>query len=1132
MRKLFLVLGMFLLAGLLGVVTASASVLTIAGLSANGKTYDGNNSATVNFGGAMLNGVDPGDAGNVTLVTNGYTATFNDKNAGNGKTVSVAGLTLAGSAASSYTLTQPTLSANITARPLVIIATGVNKTYDATTNASVTLTDTKVVGDNVADFYDTAGFADKNVGTNKPVVAYDLFITGTDSGNYTVSNTTAAATANISTKVLRVAATGQNKPYDGTVTATVTLSDNHLAGDSVTDGYTVATFADQYVGDGKTINVSGIAISGPDAGNYTLNSTTAHTQANVTPRPLTITATGQNRAYDGTTNATVTLTNNQLAGDVITVSFGAAGFSDKNVGTNKTVSVYDLVITGPDSDSYAPASPVVTTTANITSRTLTVVASGVNKVYDGTNNATVTLTDNRLAGDTLTNVYASASFGNKNVGNGKTVTVTGITLTGPDAGNYALGNTTATTPANITVRTLTVTAAGVNRAYDGTTNASVTLSDDRVALDALTATYASASFSDKNGGTGKPVSVTGIQITGTDAANYSLASTTASATANITGRTLTVSATGQNKIYDGTTNATVTLTDNRLTGDNLTNTYTSASFGNKNVGNGKTVTVTGIALAGPDAGNYALGNTAATTPANITVRSLTVTAAGVSKAYDGTTNASVTLTDDRVPLDVLTATYASASFSDKNAGTGKPVSVAGIQITGTDAANYSLASTTGSATANITGRTLNVAATGQDKVYDGTNNATVTLSDNRLAGDTITVGYGAASFSDKRVGSGKTITVTGITVTGANAANYTLGGTNTSTTAAITARPLVVTATGVNKVYDGTTTATVTLGDNRVANDVLTESYGSASFSSSAVGTGKTVNVADIFISGTDAGNYSLSNTTASATANITAGSTVASLTSSGNPAGFRDLIAFTETLPADATGTVTYFTNGVTFNSGSLAGGVYTSGSISNLVRGTNVITAVYSGDGNYAGITNSLAQVVTNHPPLTGFFSFSATNGVSLKVKISDLLGAVVDPDNDPVTLTSVSVSTNGMVSPTNSTYILFRNTNLVTDSFSYVVSDDHGGSATGQVSVACVLAPFTGQNTTLVPTGGTNLLTCHGIPGYTYIVQRSVNLLTWVDISTNAANGSGAISVADAFKDLGGPPNSAFYRLRWKP
>jgi hypothetical protein len=89
----------------------------------------------------------------------------------------------------------------------------------------------------------------------------------------------------------------------------------------------------------------------------------------------------------------------------------------------------------------------------------------------------------------------------------------------------------------------------------------VTLSDNRVAGDTLSRSYTSASFADKNVGTAKTVSVSGISISGADAANYA-ANTTASTTADITGKALVVSATGVNKVYDGSTNATVTLSDN------------------------------------------------------------------------------------------------------------------------------------------------------------------------------------------------------------------------------------------------------------------------------------------------------------------------------------------------------------------------------------------------------------------------------------------------------------------------------------------------------------------------------------------------------------------------------------------
>ena len=99
------------------------------------------------------------------------------------------------------------------------------------------------------------------------------------------------------------------------------------------------------------------------------------------------------------------------------------------------------------------------------------------------------------------------------------------------------------------------------------------------------------------------MTVSGIAISGTDAANYT-ANTTATATADITARTLTVSATGVSKVYDGSINATATLSDNRVSGDSLSTSYTSASFADKSVGTAKTVSVSGIAISGTDATTY------------------------------------------------------------------------------------------------------------------------------------------------------------------------------------------------------------------------------------------------------------------------------------------------------------------------------------------------------------------------------------------------------------------------------------------------------------------------------------------------------------------------------------------------
>src|SRR5439155_731910 len=295
-----------------------------------------------------------------------------------------------------------------------------------------------------------------------------------------------------------------------------------------------------------------------------------------------------------------------------------------------------------------------------------------------------------------------------------------------------------------------------------------------------------------NIGTAKSISVVGISVTGIDAANYS-ANTSASAMADITARSLTVSATGADKVYDGTTSATVTLSDNRVAGDTLTTSYTGATFASKNAGAARSISVSGIAVSGVDSGNYTFNNTASTT-ANITARSLSVTATGVNKVYDGTTSATVTLADNRAAGDSLATSYASASFADPYIGTAKSVLVSGIALSGADAANYSAANTTASASANITAASLTPLVSANNKVYDGTTAATIaTRSLNGVPGsDNISLSGGTASFATKTVGASKTVSVSGLGLSGTDAGNYQLASTSATTTADITARSLMV----------------------------------------------------------------------------------------------------------------------------------------------------------------------------------------------------------------------------------------------------------------------------------------------------------------------------------------------------
>jgi len=218
----------------------------------------------------------------------------------------------------------------------------------------------------------------------------------------------------------------------------------------------------------------------------------------------------------------------------------------------------------------------------------------------------------------------TAAFADKNAGTGKTVTATGLALTGTDAGNYTV-NSTATTTADITALALTGSVTAANKVYDATTNAAITSRSLTGVLGGDTVGYVggTATFADKNAANGKTVTATGLSLTGADAGNYSV-NTTATTTADITPLAITGDVTAANKVYDATTNATIT---NRsltgvLGGDGVTYVGGTAAFADRNAGSAKTVTATGLALAGTDAGNYTVNSTATTTadiaPATLT----------------------------------------------------------------------------------------------------------------------------------------------------------------------------------------------------------------------------------------------------------------------------------------------------------------------------------------------------------------------------------------------------------------------------------------------------------------------------------------------------------------------------------
>lgn len=167
--------------------------VTISGVTAGGKTYDGNAKAKITAAG-VIDGLVDGDK--VDIVTG--KALYNDKNVGNGKTVTFYDFALSGEDAANYVMSaQPEgTTANISAKELTITDLAVkDKQYDGKNSAEIDGTPAlvgMVDGDVLELVNGVPTFDSVTVGNNIPV-SFTAFTLSGDSvtvGNYTLTQPT------------------------------------------------------------------------------------------------------------------------------------------------------------------------------------------------------------------------------------------------------------------------------------------------------------------------------------------------------------------------------------------------------------------------------------------------------------------------------------------------------------------------------------------------------------------------------------------------------------------------------------------------------------------------------------------------------------------------------------------------------------------------------------------------------------------------------------------------------------------------------------------------------------------------------------------------------------------------------
>ena len=488
-----------------------------------------------------------------------------------------------------------------------------------------------------------------------------------------------------------------------------------------------------------TIAETDFYLNGEKTKNYTV------AKATLTISEATATAEYGTQVKDIPISATVSLGGTTVAG---TWAFPSDNTTVPSVSSTTAYTATFTPTTG--AGNYNALTTNITPT--ITQKAVTINGiTASNKTYDGSTTAALDYSNATLAGkvggDDLS-VSATGQFANKDVGTGKTVTISNLTLGGASAGNYKLADSgqQETTTANITQKAVTVSGiTASNKTYNGNTEASLGVSgatiSDLISGDNVTLSSATGQFDDANVGTGKTVAISGLTLSGESANNYTIASSSQATTiADITPRPLAITGiTASNKTYDGSTTATVDGTganlDGLIPGDDLTLTYTGA-FDNAIVGTGKTVTVNANISGGEDAGNYQVASCNSPT-ADITPKALTISAKdktityGDAPANDGVTYSGFTGTDDETVLGgTLAYDYSYAQYDD--VGDDYTITPKGLTSN-----NYTITFANGTLTVNPKAATV-TPEDGQGKTY-GEDDTTLTYSSTGLVnGDVFT----------------------------------------------------------------------------------------------------------------------------------------------------------------------------------------------------------------------------------------------------------------------------------------------------------------------------------------------------------------------------------------------------------
>lgn len=709
--------------------------------------------------------------------------------------------------------------------------------------------------------------------------------TAIDPGKDTVLITDAANTyIHIRVKATDLYSAGAEQILALEKTATITnldLKDNITAPEAGAAPQTVFVEDDQYTG---TIEWKTNSNSEPFTGEAFAVSTVYKAVVTLTPKTgFTATGVTENSfTHTGATTVTNSVDNNRVT--IVFPATEAAILKDQAT----------LVLTGATNAIYSATTQQLATTGGSGNGAVTYTVVSGNATVDSSSGV-LTLTG---AGTVVLKANRAAE-GEYRAAESAPVTIT-------------------ISPATLTVIGTTVT----DREYDGTANVTLTggtlegvINSDTVALATPTGTVPSKDVAYADGTTVTTQAVTtAYTLTGAKAENYTLTQPT-NVTAKITPKTLTITPTEATKVYGEVDPKFAGTFSGAVAGETPIYTVDFARAVGEDVGI-YAITIGDVTLSDSDtciAKNYTLLLDSTSVNLSITAKPLTVTGTTVTdRAYDGTNVVALTggtlegvieADASNVTLATPTGTVLTKKVDYNEDGTdviAKAVTTA-YTLEGTQAANYTLTQPI-DVTAKITPLELTFTPDVITKVEDTTTTATVTGTlTGAVSGEDVSVDTVTATYASADVGTGIVVTISEITLKGADSANYTVT-MPTGVTGTITAKPVipaVATATGAVTTAGkaavaatpevmGVYTAQITA--NAVADDTITI----AGTTLTAVGADALVGTS--FVPGDDIAG-TVTNIVAALAGNMPAGYTVT---------GTTDTLTLTQTTASATAPTVT----------------------------------------------------------------------------------------------------------------------------------------------------------------------------------------------------------------------------------